>query len=92
LRRSRASDYLWSVRALFLLILVAGCGPACDSSNVCAVTGHPPDVQLCDGNDYRSCSDGNRGQVVSCVHTSKQAVCSPDGWAFQNASFSDGGQ
>ena len=79
------------MRPFLLIGLLLGCGPVCDSSNKCAVSGHPPDVRVCDGSDFRSCGDGNRGQQVGCTNSPKQAVCTPDGWAFENATLPDGG-
>jgi hypothetical protein len=81
-----------SLALLALSALVgAGCGPACNGDNVCAVGGHPPDVQVCDGNDFRTCGAGNRGQTIACGKSARRAVCSLDGWTFENASLPDGG-
>jgi hypothetical protein len=76
------------------LVFAVGCGGVCGHSNACAVEGQPPDLKICDGSDYRSCGDGNRGQAVSCVHGAQQAVCTLEGWTFQPASPApaDGGR
>jgi hypothetical protein len=89
-----ANWYLPCVRflSMLLLLLVPACGPPCDNANRCAVSGHPPDVRVCDGEEYRQCGDGNRGQVVSCVSSPKEAICTPGGWTFENASLPDGGR
>jgi hypothetical protein len=79
------------VRSLVsILLFAAACGPLCDRSSKCALTGHGSDVQLCDGSDFRSCGDGNRGQVVTCDKSPQEAVCAPSGWAFQNNESPDG--
>jgi hypothetical protein len=63
-------------------LAVAGCGPQCNSSSVCAVVGSGSDIQVCDGSDYRSCNDGNRGEQVPCVHRPEIALCTTTGWTF----------
>jgi hypothetical protein len=60
-----------------------GCGAACDRSNLCAVTGNGDNVEVCDGNGFRACDDNDRGLTVACVTRPQQAVCTPNGWAFQ---------
>ncbi len=64
------------------LSLAAGCGPRCDQSSLCAVVGTGDNIQICDGNDYKSCGDNNRGQTIPCVHQQQVAECSPTGWTF----------
>jgi hypothetical protein len=82
---------------LFLVVTVAavtlGCGPACNSSSVCSVTGAPgADEQVCDGSGFVSCPDDNRGAVINCQNRNQRAVCSPNGWAFEpTGGPSDGG-
>ena len=60
----------------------AGCGPSCNNSSLCAVVGTGADIQVCDGSDYRSCNDSNRGQQVPCVHKPEIAICTTSGWTF----------
>jgi hypothetical protein len=64
------------------LFTAAACGPRCDHSSVCAVVGAGTAEQVCDGSDYRSCGDSNRGQMIPCVHTPQTAECTPTGWTF----------
>jgi len=74
-----------------LVSLVTGCGPACNPSNACAVTGAPgPEQLVCDGNDNVACNDEDRGKVINCGRN-QRAVCSPDGWAFEPTGPSNDG-
>ena len=87
----RACDLVLAKRmraSLFALVLAVTCGglactPPCNHDAICAVHGTPPDTTICDGSDYKGCDKGNLGQVISCIHTNEEVVCSPDGWAFQ---------
>jgi hypothetical protein len=84
------------MRLLFGLFLcvtaVAGCGPACNSSNICAVTGAAgTDEQVCDGSDFRVCDDSDRGLTISCMTRNQVAVCGPGGWSFQPVGSGGGG-
>jgi hypothetical protein len=70
---------------LVLLVTLAGfgCTPPCNHDAICSIHGTPPNTTVCDGSDYKGCGDGNRGQVIGCVHTNEQAVCTVDGWTFE---------
>jgi hypothetical protein len=95
-----------ALRALALPALLslglglAGCGAACNHANLCAVTGMGDNLEVCDGNGFRPCNDGDRGLAIGCATRPEQAVCTPNGWAFQPTSpppqsqstASDGGQ
>ena len=67
--------------------LVAGCAPPCGQSDVCAVTGHGSDTEVCDGDHWRTCGtdDGNHGLRIACKASARVAVCGPDGWTFENS-------
>jgi hypothetical protein len=68
------------------LALFAGCGPACDHSNVCAVEGNAgSDTGVCDGSDFVHCDDSHRGQVIFCGNQPRKAVCGAGGWSFEYA-------
>ena len=88
--------YLRDVRRfLFSLIGLAGlaqagCGPHCDRAHVCAVDGRPPNVEVCDGDEFRTCGNGNRGAQIDCGEAPRRAVCTLDGWTFENAEGGDG--
>lgn len=68
--------------AFSLALAFAGCGQPCDSSHICNVDS---DGLLCDGNDYKACDDSNRGQMIGCQNSPRIAVCTNDGWTFQDA-------
>ena len=75
---------------LFLVgaTLVAGaCAAPCGGAQVCAVTGHGSDTQVCDGDSWRTCGtdDGNHGLRIACKSSPTTAVCGPDGWTFENS-------
>ena len=67
---------------------VAGaCAPPCGGNEVCAVTGHDSDTEVCDGDHWRTCGtdDGNHGLRISCKSSPTVAVCGPSGWTFENS-------
>ncbi len=72
--------------ALSATLLGVGCGALCNTDNACAVTGMAPDTQVCDGSNFVSCDDSNRGKVVSCPLSNRRATCSPNGWTFDTTS------
>ena len=81
----RAPLVLVLLGPLLGLTLLVGCGPACDSKNVCAVTGKPGDVDVCDGKDFITCDDKHRGQEILCpAAEAKKAVCGAAGWSFES--------
>jgi hypothetical protein len=68
--------------------LVAGaCAAPCGGAQVCAVTGHGGDTEVCDGDHWRTCGvdDGNHGLRIACKSSPTAAVCGPDGWTFENS-------
>ena len=69
-----------------LATLVAGCVAPCPSDSVCAVTGRGGDTQVCDGDHWRTCGtdDGNHGLRIACKTAPRVAVCTPDGWTFED--------
>ncbi len=72
--------------AIAATLVTAGCQPPCGSNQLCAVTGHGSDTEVCDGDHWRTCGtdDGNHGLRVACGNA-KVAVCAPDGWTFENS-------
>ena len=66
--------------ALALTSLV-GCGQPCDSEHLCDVDS---DAKVCDGKNFSSCGDSNRGERIECVRTPRAAVCTPTGWTYDN--------
>ena len=72
-----------SLVALGLSLGVAGCGALCNTDNACATTGMPGSIQICDGSDFKSCGDSNRGQTVLCPKIAERAICSPNGWTVE---------
>jgi hypothetical protein len=69
-----------------LATAVAGCGPVCNSSSLCSVTGGTGiEEQVCDGNNFRSCDQNDQGLTIGCMARNQVAVCTPNGWAFQTA-------
>lgn len=68
-----------------MLIVTAqlACEPPCNTANVCAVTGRPPDTLVCDGGDWVHCDEANRGKTAVCGEQGRRAVCTPSGWAFE---------
>ena len=67
--------------------VAGGCAAPCSSSEVCAVTGHDSDTQVCDGDHWRTCGpdDGNHGLRIACKTSPTTAVCGPGGWTFENS-------
>jgi hypothetical protein len=67
-------------------LVAVGCSAPCRSSEVCAVTGHDGDTQVCDGDHWRTCAadDGNHGLHIACKTQPKTAVCTTDGWTFED--------
>ena len=64
----------------------AGCGPACDHANLCAVEGKAgDDTAVCDGDGFVSCDDSHRGDVIFCGDQPRKAVCGSAGWSFEYA-------
>jgi hypothetical protein len=75
-----------ALSVVFMLGTLAGCGPACDSSNVCAVQGQAgDDTGVCDGSSFITCDDDHRGQVIFCQSQPRKAVCGAGGWSFEYA-------
>ncbi len=74
----------WLLAIVATLVTVA-CQPPCGSNQLCAVTGHGSDTEVCDGDHWRTCGtdDGNHGLRVACG-SAKVAVCGVDGWTFEN--------
>lgn len=68
-------------------IVAAGCGAPCGSAELCAVTGHDADSEVCDGDHWRTCGpdDGNHGLRIACKSMPSTAVCGPGGWTFENS-------
>jgi len=75
----------WLVLLFTVTVVAAGCGPACNASSVCSVTGMGADEQVCDGSNFVTCDDGDRGKTIACMQRAEVAVCTPSGWAFQPA-------
>lgn len=72
--------------ALAVSLPLVACGPACDSSNVCAVQGQAgDDTGVCDGSSFITCDDDHRGQVIFCESQPRKAVCGAGGWSFEYA-------
>jgi hypothetical protein len=67
---------------LFLTLAAAGCTQPCDKDHICDIDS---DGQLCDGSDYRKCDDSDRNATVGCMTSPRVAICTPDGWTFQDA-------
>ncbi|MGZ3405549.1 MAG: hypothetical protein ACXVAN_03830 [Polyangia bacterium] len=67
-------------------LVASACAPPCGSKDVCAVTGHGGDTEVCDGDHWRTCGpdDGNHGLRISCMTSPTAAVCGPGGWTFEN--------
>jgi hypothetical protein len=78
----------WILGFLTAATVVAsnGCAPPCGSKEVCAVTGHGGDTEVCDGDHWRTCAadDGNPGLRISCSSSPTVAVCGTGGWSFEN--------
>ena len=69
-------------------LVAAGCQPPCGASEVCAVTGHDADAEVCDGDHWRTCGadDGNHGLRIACKSSPTVAVCGASGgWTFENS-------
>ena len=67
--------------------LVSGaCSAPCKSDDVCAVTGHGDDTEVCDGDHWRTCGpdDGNHGLRIACKSSPSTAVCATTGWTFED--------
>jgi hypothetical protein len=66
--------------------VAAGCAAPCGGGDVCAVTGRDGDTQVCDGDHWRTCftDDGNHGLRITCRSSHKVAVCTPNGWTFED--------
>jgi hypothetical protein len=47
------------------------------------------DTEVCNGDDYVTCNDGNRGDVIYCGAQPRKAVCGADGWSFESAPAAD---
>jgi len=69
-------------------LVASGCAAPCGGAEICAVTGHGSDTEVCDGDHWRTCGpdDGNHGLRIACKATSTVAVCGTDGWTFENSS------
>jgi hypothetical protein len=67
-------------------VALVGCAAPCGGGDVCAVTGHDGDTQVCDGDHWRTCGtdDGNHGLRIACESSPKVAVCTPSGWTFED--------
>ncbi|HEX9104515.1 MAG TPA: hypothetical protein VF997_20025 [Polyangia bacterium] len=68
-------------------VVAGGCAAPCGGGDVCAVTGHAGDTEVCDGDHWRTCatSDGNHGLRIACKSSPTVAVCGPGGWTFENS-------
>ncbi len=68
-------------------LVAAACAAPCGKSDVCAVTGHDSDTEVCDGDHWRTCGtdDGNHGLRIACVSSPTTAVCGPGGWTFEDS-------
>ena len=66
--------------------MLAACGPPCNQARRCAVDGEAGQpLEICNGDDFVTCEDGNRGAVVFCENQSRKVVCGPGGWSFEYA-------
>jgi hypothetical protein len=66
----------------FALAALAGCTQPCDHDHLCALD---VDNALCDGSNYLVCDATVRGKTVACGNGPRVAVCTPDGWTFENS-------
>ena len=72
---------LFSLGLALVSLTAAGCGQPCDADHTCDLDG---DGKICDGHDFVTCADANRGKRIECGRTPRAAVCSPSGWAYDN--------
>ena len=89
MRQSRGMQRLTWAFVIAGTLVAGGCAAPCKSDDVCAVTGHGDDTEVCDGDHWRTCgtNDGNHGLRITCKSSpSEAAVCGPDGWTFENTS------
>jgi hypothetical protein len=86
LRQSRRMQRLILGFVVAATVVSGACMPPCGASDVCSVTGHGSDSEVCDGDHWRTCGtdDGNHGLRIACKSSPRTAVCGPDGWAFEN--------
>jgi len=87
MRQSRGMQRFALVFVIAATLVAAACGAPCGSGDVCSVTGHGSDTEVCDGDHWRTCGtdDGNHGLRIACKATPETAVCGPDGWTFENS-------
>jgi hypothetical protein len=87
LRESRHMQHGIWVFLVGATLVAASCAPPCGSKDVCAVTGHGGDTEVCDGDHWRTCGtdDGNHGLRITCLSSPTVAVCGSSGWTFENS-------
>ncbi len=71
-----------AVGFVLLIAGLSGCGEPCNASSQCALS---TDHTLCDGEAWLACDPSAVGKEVVCAASHKTAVCTPDGWTFQNS-------
>lgn len=78
---SRLARALVSAALLGAGALLSACAQPCDLSHICAVNseGH-----VCNGNHFAACDDGNRAERFVCTSQQRAAVCTANGWTFEN--------
>ena len=80
----RLSAILSLASLVAVAIVTVGCGPQCSYANKCFVDGQPPNITICDGNNWQSCGPNeNQGVVIPCNVRNENATCGPGGWSFQ---------
>jgi hypothetical protein len=87
MRQSRGMQRVWLALVVGATLVAGACAAPCGSSEVCAVTGHGDDTEVCDGDHWRTCgaNDGNHGLRIACKSSpSEVAVCATDGWTFED--------
>lgn len=75
-----------TLTTLLLPAALAACGPPCNQDHRCAVdgvAGQP--LAVCNGDEYITCDEGNRGATIFCVSQPRKAICGAGGWAFESA-------
>lgn len=65
-----------------LATLAAACASPCNKGGTCAVEGQGNDLTVCDGSDWQSCGDADRGKIIYCGKGAMAAECTTNGWTF----------
>ena len=62
---------------------LAGCGDGCQAA--CDFEDQDA-TRICDGDNFRTCFEGSRGDVIACDGTlsGQRAVCTPEGWTIED--------